>query len=149
MKHIGNVRPAVWNKAEVLTLAQAALKIPSFSGEEERAARFFVEAMKQAGIDARLQPVPESSLLGPSFNALGFVKGRGGGKSLMYNGHLDHNPVQDGWTKDPFGGITEDDWLYGFCPHEGCECLLHCSRECRAQSWDLTSRGHHHCACVR
>ncbi|MGH7004298.1 MAG: M20 family metallopeptidase, partial [Alphaproteobacteria bacterium] len=30
------------------------------------------------------------------------------------NGHIDHNPVCDGWTKDPFGGVVESGWLYGF-----------------------------------
>ncbi len=58
--------------------------------------------------------MPASANMGASCNAIGRMKGSGGGKSLMLNGHIDHNPVSDGWTKDPFGGVVEDGWLYGF-----------------------------------
>jgi acetylornithine deacetylase len=98
----------------LVALAQQALRIRSISGEEEEMARFFVENMRQRGIEAELQPVPASPLMGPSYNAIGRVKGSGGGRSLMFNGHIDHNPQSDGWTKNPFAGTVEDGWLYGF-----------------------------------
>jgi acetylornithine deacetylase len=99
---------------KVVELARAALRIKSLSGEEGEAARFFVGAMRAAGLEAELQPVPASANMGPSFNAIGRLSGSGGGPSLMLNGHIDHNPVCDGWTKDPYGGVVEDGWLYGF-----------------------------------
>ncbi|MCW5772208.1 MAG: M20/M25/M40 family metallo-hydrolase [Rhodospirillaceae bacterium] len=99
---------------QVVSLSQQALRIRSLSGEEEAVARFFVDAMRDAGMDSELQPVPASPNMGPSFNAIGRFKGAGGGKSVMFNGHIDHNPVCDGWTKDPYGGIVEKGWLYGF-----------------------------------
>ena len=37
----------------------------------------------------------------------------GGGKSLMFNGHLDTNPVTEGWTVDPWGGKVDDEFIYG------------------------------------
>lgn len=95
-------------------LAQQAMRIKSFSGEEEEAARFFVDAMRSVGMKAYLQPVPESKLMGASFNAIGRLEGSGGAPGLILNGHIDHNPVVDGWTKDPFGGVIEDGFLYGF-----------------------------------
>jgi acetylornithine deacetylase len=95
-------------------LARDALRIQSLSGEEKEVAQYFVQQMKRVGMHAELQPVPASPLMGPSFNAIGRMKGRGNGPSLMFNGHLDHNPVCDGWTKDPYGGVVEDGWLYGF-----------------------------------
>lgn len=98
----------------VLELARGALRIPSLSGEEEGVARFFVDAMARVGMDAELQPVPATALMGPSFNAIGYMRGSGGGPTLLFNGHIDHNPVCDGWTKDPFAGTVEDGWLYGF-----------------------------------
>jgi len=99
---------------KVVELSRQALRIESYSGREEDVARFFVGALRDAGLEAELQPVPASPTLGASFNAIGRLKGSGGGPSLMFNGHIDHNPVCDGWTKDPFGGVIEDGWLYGF-----------------------------------
>jgi acetylornithine deacetylase len=98
----------------VVELARRALRIPSLSGEEGEVARFFVEAMSDAGLDAALQPVPPSANMGASVNAIGRLKGAGGGPALMFNGHIDHNPVCDGWTRDPFGAAIENGWLYGF-----------------------------------
>ena len=99
---------------EVIEMSRQALRIRSPSGEEAEVARYFVDRMRAAGLETELQPVPASANMGPSFNAIGRLKGTGGGKSLMLNGHIDHNPVSDGWTKDPFGGVVEDGWLYGF-----------------------------------
>jgi acetylornithine deacetylase len=100
--------------AKVVDLSREALRIRSLSGEEGEVARFFVDAMHKAGLEAELQPVPASANMGPSFNAIGRLRGSGGGRSLMLNGHIDHNPVCDGWTKDPYGGVVERGWLYGF-----------------------------------
>lgn len=98
----------------VIDLARRALCIPSYSGEEANVARFFLSAMTAAGLDATLQPVPASENMGESVNAIGRLKGSGSGPTLMFNGHIDHNPVCDGWTRDPFGGAIERGWLYGF-----------------------------------
>jgi acetylornithine deacetylase len=37
----------------------------------------------------------------------------GGGKSLLFNGHVDTNPVTEGWTVDPWGGIVDERFIYG------------------------------------
>jgi acetylornithine deacetylase len=31
----------------------------------------------------------------------------------MFNGHLDTNPVTEGWTVDPLGGVYDDRYVYG------------------------------------
>lgn len=98
----------------VADLCQQALRIPSLSGEEQDVARFFAQAMGDIGMDAATQEVPKTDLMGPSLNALGHFRGTGGGPTVLFNGHIDHNPVCDGWTKDPYGGVIEDGWLYGF-----------------------------------
>jgi acetylornithine deacetylase/succinyl-diaminopimelate desuccinylase-like protein len=36
----------------------------------------------------------------------GGLEGIGAGRSLMFNGHLDINPIAAGWTRDPF-----DPWI--------------------------------------
>jgi acetylornithine deacetylase len=46
-------------------------------------------------------------------NAIGRLAGTGGGKSLLFNGHLDTNPVSEGWTVDPWGGKVDDRFIYG------------------------------------
>jgi len=121
-KGVGRMdRNQLWDKViarvdgeAVVDLARRALMIPSLSGQEENAARFFFDAMRRLGIEAELQPVPECPTMNASWNVIGRVKGKGEGKNLILNGHMDHNPTADGWTKDPFGGVIEDGWLYGF-----------------------------------
>ncbi|MBM3508613.1 MAG: M20 family metallopeptidase [Alphaproteobacteria bacterium] len=101
-------------EARVVELAQGALRIPSLSGEERAVATYFAARMREAGLEAELQDVPPSIHMGPSVNAIGRLRGTVPGPTLLFNGHIDHNPVCDGWSKDPFGGTIEDDWLYGF-----------------------------------
>ena len=75
---------------------------------ERRLAERMVEIMKAMGLEAHLQPVE-----GDRVNAIGVWHGTGGGKSLLFNGHLDTNPVGEGWTIDPWGGLVDDDFIYG------------------------------------
>ena len=48
-------------------------------------------------------------------NLIGRIKGTGGGKSLILNGHIDTVPVGDAskWKHDPFGAEIEDGKMYG------------------------------------
>lgn len=100
---------------QVVDLVSGALRIPSLSGEEREVAEYFAGRMADFGLGGQLQPVPHDPLMpGPSVNALGRLSGSGGGTSLLFNGHIDHNPVSDGWTKDPFGAEIDDGYIYGF-----------------------------------
>ena len=77
--------------------------------EGERALAAFMAEQKQAlGLEASLTPVP-----GGRFNALGRRRGTGGGKSLLFNGHLDTNPVTEGWTVDPWAGLVDEKIING------------------------------------
>lgn len=80
----------------------------SESDGERALAEFMVEHMRRIGLEAELQPVE-----GTRVNAIGRWKGTGGGKSLLFNGHLDTNPVTEGWTVDPWGGLVDDRFIYG------------------------------------
>ena len=77
-------------------------------GERELAG-FMADQMRGMGLEAELQPVGE----GGRVNAIGRLKGTGGGKSLLFNGHVDTNPVSEGWTVDPWGGLVDDKFIYG------------------------------------
>jgi acetylornithine deacetylase len=76
-------------------------------GERELAS-FMASEMTALGLEARLTPVE-----GERVNAVGLWRGAGGGSSLMFNGHVDTNPVSEGWTIDPWGGIVDDHFIYG------------------------------------
>lgn len=86
------------------------IRFKSYSGTpgESELARFMVDAMKQLGLEAALQEVAPGR-----FNAIGRWRGTGGGPSLLFNGHLDTNPVTEGWTVDPWGGVYDDRFIYG------------------------------------
>jgi acetylornithine deacetylase len=47
------------------------------------------------------------------FQTIAILKGSGRGRSLMFNGHLDINPLAAGWTRDPFDPWVEGNRLYG------------------------------------
>lgn len=75
---------------------------------ERNLAAFMAERMRALGLEAELQPVD-----GTRVNAIGRWRGTGGGKSLLFNGHLDTNPATEGWTVDPWGGVIDDKFIYG------------------------------------
>lgn len=98
------------NERAALDFLAEMIRHKSYSeteGERELAA-FMVAAMRDLGLQAELQPVA-----GERVNAIGRYPGTGGGASLLYNGHLDTNPVTGGWTVDPWGGVIDDDFIYG------------------------------------
>ena len=96
-------------RASLDFLAEMARHKSYSETDGERAlARFMVERMRGLGLEADTQPVP-----GERVNAIGRWRGTGGGHSLLFNGHLDTNPVTEGWTVDPWGGLIDDKFIYG------------------------------------
>jgi len=95
---------------ESLEFLARMIRFQSYSGTpgESELAHFMVDAMKQFGLEAFAQPVESGRV-----NAIGRWRGAGGGKSIMFNGHLDTNPVTEGWTVDPLGGVYDDRFIYG------------------------------------
>jgi len=85
---------------------QDMVRTPSLSTQEGEVAVRLAEEMRQVGIsDVRV-------------NCIGNVVGRigaGGGKKLIFNGHMDTVGVSDpaAWSRDPFGAEIEDGVLYG------------------------------------
>src|SRR3954471_6929521 len=75
---------------------------------ERALAEHVAEIMRRMGLEVELQPVA-----GERANWIGIWRGTGGGKSLLFNGHLDTNPVTEGWTVDPWGGVIDEDFIYG------------------------------------
>lgn len=98
------------DEAACLETLSEMVRFKSYSeteGERQLAERM-VEIMRGMGLEAELQPVE-----GNRVNAIGTWRGTGNGKSLLFNGHLDTNPVTEGWSVDPWGGLVDDDFIYG------------------------------------
>jgi len=75
---------------------------------ERKLAAMMASEMTALGFEAGLRPVE-----GERVNAVGTWRGTGGGKSLLFNGHVDTNPVSEGWTVDPWGGKIDETFIYG------------------------------------
>jgi acetylornithine deacetylase len=76
---------------------------------ERALAEHMARQMQTLGLEAELQPVE-----GERVNAIGRWRGAGGGgKSLLFNGHVDTNPATEGWTVDPWGGLIDENFIYG------------------------------------
>ena len=96
------------DKEAMLSLAQELVKIPSFKTEETEAARYIAEFLRERGYEVQLQEVEPGR-----FQTIGVLRGSGGGKSLMLNGHIDIDPIVMGWHRDPWTPEINGDRLYG------------------------------------
>lgn len=101
---------AAVDEPALVSLLQEMVRLRSYSagGEEGRIARFMEGRLRDLGLRSELQEVEPGR-----FNCVGRWPGSGGGRSLMFNGHLDTNPAGEGWTKDPFGGEVDAQFVYG------------------------------------
>ncbi len=104
---------------EVVALTADLIQIPSHRWEEAEAASYVVGFMRGLGLEVRIQKIVEGEV--QSKQAIGYLKGTGGGTSLLFCGHLDTSSSRptrepyrrDLWTHDPFGGEVVDGWIYG------------------------------------
>ncbi|KAL3461631.1 hypothetical protein BJX64DRAFT_289044 [Aspergillus heterothallicus] len=115
------------NQEECLDFLSKLIQIKSYSrtpGENE-ATQYMADAMRSIGLDANVYPFGD----GTRQNAIGVWHGAsaegllpsGGGeargqatpKTLLFNGHLDTNPVSGGWTIDPWSGKRDKEFIYG------------------------------------
>ena len=93
---------------EVVDLCSRILRIPSFKTEEQKVAKFLAEFFRRRGYEVDLQEVEPGR-----YQTIATLKGSGGGKSLMLNGHIDIDPLAMGWKRDPWTPSWEGDRLYG------------------------------------
>ena len=86
--------------------------IPSPTGHEGDVARVLHDIFQGSGLRSTLQPIGDER-----YNAVGRLVGQGGGKSLMFNGHLDTSfgPEQAhrGVGYRCAGTLVDDEWIYG------------------------------------
>jgi len=101
------------NKNRLVETASALVDIHSFTGDEQRIAEHVAALLDSLGLHVQWQQVEDNRA-----NVLGTWRGTGGGKSLMFNGHMDTSySGREPWLKDVPGfqpqAFTKNNRLYG------------------------------------
>ena len=73
--------------------------------------QFMADCMRDIGLETQVPQFDENKRQ----NVVGTWRGsdRSAKNSLLFNGHLDTNPVSEGWTIDPWEGKYDKDFIYG------------------------------------
>ena len=93
---------------ELIELASALIRIPSFKTQETPVAHFLAGFFRERGYVVDLQEIEPGRL-----QTIATLRGTGGGASLMLNGHTDINALTRRWRRDPWTPTLEGDRLYG------------------------------------
>lgn len=114
------------NKDEAVKYLSGLLKHPSVMGHEESAQLYYAELLKLLDMEVDVwEPKPDDMKINPDFmparndytgspDVVGVLKGSGGGRSMLLNGHVDVVPAGgNDWTDDPWSGKYEDGKVYG------------------------------------
>ncbi len=100
------------DRSALIDLVVQLVNVPSPTGYEGDMGRAVHEVLQGAGFRATLQPIGDQR-----YNAVGILEGVGGGKTLMFNGHLDTSfgPEQAhrGLGYRCEGNVVDDEWIYG------------------------------------
>ena len=101
------------DRDRLVETASRMIGVHSFTGDEEGMARLMVELFEEMGLQVQWQQVEDGRA-----NALGTWAGAGGGKSLMFNGHMDTSySGREPWLRDVPGfqpsAFERDGRLYG------------------------------------
>ena len=96
------------DQGEIVELASALIRIPSFKPDETAVARFLADFFRERGYRVELQEIEPGR-----FQTIATLPGTGGGASLMLNGHTDINALTSRWKRDPWTPSLEGDHLYG------------------------------------
>ena len=100
------------DRDRLISLTIDLTNIPSPTGEEGEIARAYLDTLSDAGLTTTLQAIGDDR-----YNAVGILEGQGGGKSLMFNGHLDTSFGNDFADRGPGfkteGQLLDDQWIFG------------------------------------
>ena len=103
------------NREETVRVLQEITKFPSMMGKEQGAQDYYAGLLRNMGLTVDVwQPRPEDMAINPFFlparddyegspNVAGTLKGAGGGRSIILNGHVDVVPEGDNdWAEEIF-----------------------------------------------
>jgi acetylornithine deacetylase len=130
------------DEEECLDFLSKLIQIKSYSKTEgeNAATQFMANAMKSISLDADVYPFDN----GTRQNAIGVWHGtglesdRGAAKTLLFNGHVDTNPVSGGWTIDPWAGMRDNEFIYGIGVSNmksGCAAYYCAVKTLKAAGW--------------
>jgi len=114
-------------RTEALSLLQNLVRIPSLPGDEKGVQDVVAEKMRAMGLEMDIwNPVDEELKAHRAYvptdipysgrpNVVGSWKGSGGGRKLIFNGHVDVVPTgeESKWTHSPWSGDFADGRVYG------------------------------------
>ncbi|WP_309493062.1 ArgE/DapE family deacylase [Candidatus Hecatella orcuttiae] len=114
------------HKNEIVEFLRSLIRIPSVTGSEKEISNFIAKKLDSLGLEVDVwEPNLNELKKHPGYvsvemdykdrpNVVGVWKGAGGGKSLLFNGHLDViNADPSVWKHNPWGGEIENGQLYG------------------------------------
>ncbi|PLS01603.1 peptidase [Neobacillus cucumis] len=115
------------NRARAARLLQLLVRENSTRGNESSTQAIVIEKCRQLGLTLDIWEIGGGELIKhPAYccdrhsfegnpNLVAVLKGSGGGKSIILNGHIDVVPVGDrsNWEHDPFSGVIECGKLFG------------------------------------
>jgi len=98
------------DERQTIELLQKLLRFNTANppGNEAPAAKFLEEYLQNLDFETRYF---ESKSQRGSLVAR--LRGSGGGRSILLNGHLDTGPIGNGWTREPCGGEIVEGKIYG------------------------------------
>jgi acetylornithine deacetylase len=115
------------NRDKAITFVREMIAIPSVTGDEAAIQKFVADYMSGIGLEVDMwetdweelkkhpgyRPVDRGYEGRP--NLVGTLKGSGGGRSLLLNGHTDVIPVGDGegWSDNPWSASIKNGRIYG------------------------------------
>jgi succinyl-diaminopimelate desuccinylase len=95
------------HEERMISFCRRLVQTPSLPGDEGEVARLLQAEMESLGYD--------EVWADPWGNVVGLLRGQGRGRSVMFNGHLDHvDPGHpEGWPYPPYGGEIHDVRVWG------------------------------------
>ncbi|MFS0863242.1 peptidase [Fredinandcohnia sp. 179-A 10B2 NHS] len=115
------------NKGKGIRLLKKLVQEPSLQGNEGSSQAIIIEKCRELGLEIDIwEPSGSELIQHPYFvsprtsftdspNIVAVLKGEGGGRSLLLNGHIDVVPEGDrtNWHVDPYSAEIKDGKLYG------------------------------------
>jgi acetylornithine deacetylase len=115
------------NQDRIVGFLRQLISFPSVTGNEGDIQRFLATEIAAMGLEVEmLEPDWEALKQHPDYvpvkvgyegrpNVVAILRGKGGGRSLLFNGHVDVIPpgAPDSWDHEPFHGTVVEGKVYG------------------------------------
>ncbi|MFC1580702.1 ArgE/DapE family deacylase [Thermodesulfobacteriota bacterium] len=115
------------NRDEIIQFLKKLVSFPSVTGDEAEIQKFIAQRLEEMDLEVDMwEPDHEELKKHPAYvpvegdykdrpNVVGLYRGKGGGRSLLFNGHVDVIPSGplSAWTSEPWNGEIIGNRLYG------------------------------------